>query len=195
MLNKFVIFAIAVILAAPIYAGTSGSNSTGGSSTGAGGGGGGAGHSGGGGGAGHSGGGGGAGHGSGGGGAGHGSGGGGAGHGGGANGSVGHSGGLSGGAAAATARSVAYGHELSSHGGISPTDAMHATHLAGGKLSEGEHTTSKSPGMDHHHNSYRREPKYDHQYWLSCLPGHDEIGDGMWAGCGGISKSRSGHKS
>jgi len=172
MLSKVAIFAVAVILAAPICAAT-GSSSGGASSTGAGvGGGGGA-----------------AGHGGGGGGGGTG-----AGHGGGANGSVGHGGGLGGRAAAAAARSAVDRHELSSHGGVSPTDAMHATHLAGGKLSEGEHTTSKSPGMDHHHNPYRREPKYDHQYWLSCLPGHDEIGDPMFAGCGGaITKSRSGH--
>ena len=192
MLNKIVIFAAAVILASPICAAAGGSSSGGGSppaTTVSGGGSSAGGNSPGGGGAGSRGGGGrgDAGHGGVAGSV--------AGHGGSAYGGGGHSGGLGGRVAAGSARSVVDARELSSRGGISPTDAMHATHLAGGKLSEGEHTTSKSPDMDHHHHLYRREPKYDHQYWLSCLPGHDEIGDGMWAGCGGISKSRSGHKS
>jgi hypothetical protein len=173
MFSKVAIFALTVILAAPICAVTGASTPPGGNSAGAGS----DGHSSGGGV--HAGG-----------------GGGGAGHGSGATGGAARSSGLSGRAAGATARSTVDGHATASRAGASPTDAMHATHLAGGKLSEGEHTTSKSPGMDHHHNPYRREPRYDHQYWLSCLPGHDEIDYGMWlGGCNGITKSRSGHKS
>jgi hypothetical protein len=130
MFSKVVIFAVAVILAAPICVAAGGGSSGGGGSAGGGAGG----------------------HGGGGGG------GGGGGHGGGGNGG-GHSGGLSGRAAAATARSGVYGHALSDRAGISRADAMHATHLAGDKHSEVERTSSKSPGMNHRY-PYRREPKY-----------------------------------
>jgi hypothetical protein len=135
MLSKFVTLAAAVILAAPICAATGGSTPAGGSSTPT------------------------AAGGNSGGGAAHG------GSGGGANGSVGRSGGLSGRAAAATARGVGEGRELSSHAGISPTDAMHATHPAVGKLSEGEPRTAKSRRTDDHehdnqHHRIFREPNY-----------------------------------
>jgi len=171
MLSKVVIFAVAVILVAPIYAGTSGSSSTGGSSTGAGAGG----HSGGGGG-------------------------GGGGHGGGATGGAGRNGGLSGRAAAATARSVVDGHELSSHGHISPTDAMHATHLAADKSAEGEHTTSKHPSMDHHrcYPYYRCEPdygaKFNQQLIPACVPDADLKNRWSLFDCNGPTKSHPGHK-
>jgi hypothetical protein len=165
MLSKFVILAVAVILAAPIYAGTGGGTSGGGSSTGAGAGAGG--HSGGGRG-------------------------GGGGHGGGATGGAGRSSGLSGSAAAATARSVAGGHELSSHAGISHTDAMHATHLAGDEHFEGKHTTSKSPGLDHRYHPSRREPFYDvsdnHSFVYECTPAFDR-NHRSWFDCYGPTKS------
>jgi hypothetical protein len=171
MFSKVVIFAVVVILAAPIYAAAGG------------GGGGGGGGSGGGGGGGHGGGGGGGGHGGGGGG----------GHGGGAYGGAGHSGGLSGRAAAATARSGVYGHDLSDRAGISRADAMHATHQAGDKHSEVERTSFKSPSMDHHSHPYRREPKYGHgvagdqTYFPLCIaPATFD--------CNVPTKSRSGHK-
>ncbi len=166
MLSKVVILAVSVILAAPICAATSGSNSTGGNSTGAGA----SGHNGGGGEAG----------------------GGGGGHGGGANGS----GGLGGRAAAAAAHSGVDGHELSSRAGISHTDAMHATHLAGGKLSEGERTTSKHPSMDHHHHPYRREPHYatNRLKFPSCIPA-PETQMMPWFDCNRPTKSLAGHKS
>ena len=178
MLSKFVILAVAVILAAPIYAGTGGGSSGGGSSSGAGGGGGGGGHGGGGGGGGS---------------------GGGGGHGGGASGGAGHSSGLSGSAAAATARGAVGGHELTSHAGISRADAMHATHLAGSKHSEGEHTTSKSPGVDHHYrHPYRREPNYGDQIdlpmGLECVPAAD-LNKRSWFDCNGPTKRLPGHKS
>jgi hypothetical protein len=185
MLNKIAIFAAAVILAAPICAAAGGSSSGGGSSTGTGVGGGASsagGNSAGGGAGSHSG------------------GGGDAGHGGGANGVVAHSGGLSGGAAAATARSVAYGHELS-HGGISHTDAMHATHFPGVNHSEGEHTSSKLPSMDHPNRgcSYRCEPKYrapfNQQLIPACVPDADMNNKWSWFDCNGPTKSQSGHKS
>jgi hypothetical protein len=170
MLSKFAIFAVAVILAAPIYAGTGGGSSGGGSSAGAGGGGGG-------------------GHGGGGGG-------GGAGHSGGATGGGGHSGGLSGSAAAATAHSAVGGHELSSRVGMSHTDAMHATHLADTKHSEGEHTPSKSP--DHRYHPSRREPFYggasDQLNLPMCLPAA-EMDHRSWFDCNGPTKSLPGHKS
>ena len=184
MLNKIAIFAAAVILAAPICAAAGGSSSGGGSSTGTGVGGGGSsagGYSAGGGAGSHSGGGGDAGH-------------------GGANGVVAHSGGLSGGAAAATARSIAYGHELS-HGGISHTDAMHATHFPGVNHSEGEHTSSKLPSMDHPNRgcSHRCEPKYrapfNQQLIPACVPDTDMNNKWSWFDCNGPTKSQSGHKS
>ena len=171
MFSKVVIFAVVVILAAPIFAATGGSSYGGGSSAGAGAGG----HSGGGGG-----------------------GGGGGGHGGGANGGVGRSGGLTGRAAAATARSGAYGHDLSDRAGISRADAMHATHLAGDKHSEVERTSSKSPIMDHRHNPYRREPNYgvagDQTYIPTCMAAADRNNRSRFD-CNGPTKSLSGHKS
>ena len=165
MFSKVVIFAVAVILAAPICAATGGSSSGGGSSAGAGGGG---------------------------------HGGGGGGHGGGANGGIGRSGGLSGRAAAATARSGVYGRDLSGHAGISRADAMHATHLAGDKHSEVERTSSKSPIMGHHPYPYRREPNYgvagDQTYIPTCMAAADR-NNTSWFDCNGPIKSRSGHKS
>jgi hypothetical protein len=186
MLNKIAIFAAAAILAAPICAAAGGSSSGGGSSTGTSVGGGvssAGGNSAGGSAGGHSG------------------GGGDVGHGGGASGGVAHSGGLGGGAAAATARSVAYGHELSSHGGIPHADAMHATHLPGVNHSEGEHTASKLPNMDHHNrcSSYRCEPNYrapfNQQLIPACVPGVDMNNKWSWFDCNGPTKSQSGHKS
>ena len=157
MLGKFVILTAAVILAAPIYAGTGGGSSGGGSSTGAAGSGGGGGHGGG----------------AGGGGAGAGAG---AGHSAGANGGVGRSSGLG--------------------GRASHTDAMHATHLAGDKHSEVEHTTSKSPGVDHHH-PYRRGPNYgvwEMPLYINpgCMPDRNHR---SWFDCNGPTKSLLEHKS
>jgi hypothetical protein len=153
MLSKFVILAVAVILATPIYAGTGGGSSGGGSSTGVGAGAGG-----------HS----------------SGGGGGGGGHGGGANGSGGRGGGLSGRAAAVTARSGVNGHNPSAPAGISRPDAMHATHLADRKLSEGEH------------HPYRREPNYGN-YGKSVS--EDDVYAKSWFNCFGPTKSLPGHKS
>jgi hypothetical protein len=100
---------------------------------------------------------------------------------------------LSGGAAMAAAHGAVDGHALASHAAISHPDAMHATHLTGGKLSEGEHTTSKLPSMDHHH-LYRREPKYEHQYFLSCIPG--PVTQNMaFFDCNTPTKTLSGHRS
>jgi hypothetical protein len=166
MFSKVVIFAIAVILAAPICAATGGSSLGGGSSAGAGAGG----------------------HSSGGGGGGS------AGHaGGGANGGVGRSGGLTGRAAAATARSAVYGHDLSDRAGVSRANAMHATHRPGDKHSEVERTSSKSPSMHHHRYPYRREPNYgvavDRTYIPACWNNRS------WFDCDGPTKSLSGHKS
>jgi hypothetical protein len=170
MFSKVVILAVAVILAAPICAATGGSSSGGGSSAGAGGGG----------------------HGGGGGG------GGGGGHGGGANGGVGRSSGLSGLAAATTARSGVYGHDLSDRAGISRADAMHATHLAGDKHSEVERASSKSPSMDHHRHPYRREPNYgvagDQTSPGTCMTTGGR-NNWSWFDCTGPTKSLSGHKS
>jgi hypothetical protein len=170
MLSKVVIFAVAVILAAPIYAATGGGG--GGSSAGAGGGG------------------------HGGGVGGHGGGGGG-GHGGGAYGGAGHSGGLSGRAAAATARGGVYGHDLSDRAGTSRTDAMHAAHLAGDKHSEAERTGSKLPSMDRHSHPYLGEPNYgvagDQTYLPTCMAVADRD-NRSWFDCNGATKSRSGHK-
>jgi hypothetical protein len=167
MFSKVVIFAVAVILAAPICAAAGG-----------GGGGGGGGHGGGGGG-------------------GHGGGGGGGGHGGGAYGGGGHSGGLSGRAAAATARSGMDGHDLSARAGISRADAMRATHTAGDKHSEAERTSSKSPGMDHHSHPHRREPNYgvggDGISVGPCMAAAGRYYS-SWFGCIGPTKSHSGHK-
>jgi hypothetical protein len=105
---------------------------------------------------------------------------------------------LGGRAAAATARSVVGGHELSSHAGISLTDAMHATHLAGDKHSEGEHTISKSPGIDHRYHPSRREPFYgvaiDQVKWPTCFPAVD-LNSRSWFDCNGPTKSLPGHKS
>ena len=169
MLSKVVIFAVAVILAAPICAATGGGGSGGGSSAGAGAGG----------------------HGGGGGG------GGGGGHGGGANGGGGRGGGLTGRAAAATARGGLYGHALSDRAGISRAEAMHATHLAGDKHSEVERTSSKSPGMGHRPHPYRREPNYgvagDQTYLPTCMAVADRD-NRSWFDCNGATKSRSGHK-
>ena len=148
MLSKVVIFAVAVILAAPIYAATGG--------------------------------------------------GGGGGHGGGAYGGAGHSGGLSGRAAAATARSGVYGHDLSDRAGISRADAMHATHPAGDKHSEVDRTSSKSPSKDHHSHPYGREPSYgvagNQSYIPTCMPAADR-NNKSWFDCNGPTKSRSGRKS
>jgi hypothetical protein len=168
MFCKVAILAVAVILAAPVCAATGGSSSGGGSSAGAGAGG----HSGGGGG--------------------------GSGHGGGANGGVGRSSGLSGRAAAATARSGVYGHDLSDRAGISRADATHATHLAGDKHSEVERTSSKSSSMDHHRHPYRREPNYgvagDQSYIPICMAAADR-NNRSWFDCNGPTKSLSRHKS
>jgi hypothetical protein len=169
MFSRVVIFAVAVMLAAPICAATGGSSSGGRSSAGGGAGG----------------------HGSGGGG------GGGGGHGGGANGGVGRSGGLTGRAAAATAPSGMYGHALSGRAVISRADAMHATHLAGDKHTEVERTSSKSP-MDHHHHPYRREPTYgvagDQTFMPTCMTAADR-NNRSWFDCSGPTKRFSGHKS
>ena len=169
MFSKVVTFAVAVILAGPICAATGGGGSGGGGSAGAGG------------------------HGGGGGG-GVGGGGGGGGHGGGAHGG----GGLSGRAAAATARSGVYGHELSGRAGISHADAMHATHLAGDKHSEVERSNSKSPGMDHHSHPNRREPNYgvagNQTYIPTCMTAADR-NNKSWFDCSGPIKTRSGHRS
>lgn len=168
MLGKVAIFAVAVTLAAPICAATGGSGSGGGSSAGAGAGG-------------------------------HGGGGsaGGAGHGGGPAGGVGRSGGLSGRAAAATGRSGVYGHDLSDRAGILPTDAMHATRLAGDRHSEVEHTSFRSPGMDRPRHPYRREPDYgpalDQPYLPACMPAADR-NIRSWFDCSGPTKSLSGRK-
>ena len=168
MFSKVVILAVAVILAAPICAATGGGSSGGGSSAGAGAGG----------------------HGGGGGGGG--------GHGGGANGGVGRSGGLSGRAAAATARSGVFGHALSDRAGISRADAMHATHLAGDKHSEVERTSSKSPSMDHHRYPHRREPNYgvagDQTFVGTCMSTGGR-NNWSWLDCNGPTKSHSGRKS
>lgn len=176
MFSKVVIFAVAVILAAPICAATGGGGSGGGSSAGAGAGG----------------------HGGGGGGSG---GGGGGGHGGGVGGGAGRGGGLAGRAAAATALSGGvYGHALSARAGISRADAMHATHLAGGKHAEVERTSSKSPGMGHHHHPYRREPNYgygvagDQTFVPTCMAPADRDSR-SWFDCNGPTKSHSGRKS
>jgi hypothetical protein len=174
MFSKVVIFAVAVILAAPICAAAGGGGSGGGGSAGGGAGG----------------------HGGGGGGGGHGGGGGGGGHGGGAYGGGGHGGGLSGRAAAATARSGVYGHDLSARAGISRADAMHATHTAGDKHSEAERTSSKSPGMDHHRHPHRREPNYgvgDYPISVGCISGAGGHYS-SWSDCNGPTKSHSGHK-
>ena len=169
MFSKVVVFAVAVILAAPICAAGGGGSGGGGSAGGGAGG-----------------------HGSGGGG------GGGGGHGGGANGGVGRSGGLTGRAAAATARSGAYGHDLSDRAGISRADATHPTHLAGDKHSEVERTSSKSSSMDHHRHPYRREPNYgvagDQSYIPICMAAADR-NNRSWFDCNGPTKSLSRHKS
>ncbi len=121
-----------------------------------------------------------------------------AGHGSGAHAGVAHSGGLSGGAAA-TARSVAHGRELSSREGISHSDAMHATHLP--SVNHSEHPSSKPPSMDHHNGCYslRCEPKYRapfNQQLISewCVPRADVNNNWSWFDCNGPTKSQSGHK-
>lgn len=101
-----------------------------------------------------------------------------AGHGGATTGGVGRSGGLSGRAAAATAPS--------SRAGTSHTDAVHA----------GEHTTSKSPGNDHHHHPYRLEPDYGvvmDQPNFPCAP--TVAMNNTWFDCNRPTKSVPGHKS
>ena len=168
MFNKVVIFAAAVILAAPIGAVAGGGGSGGGGSAGGGAGG----------------------HGGGGGG------GGGHGGGGGGGGGVGRGSGLAGHAAAATARSAVYGRALSDRAGISRAEAMHATHLAGDKHSEAERTSPKSP-MDHHHHPYRREPHYGiagDQTFIPCMAVADR-NNRSWFDCNGPTKRLSGHKS
>jgi hypothetical protein len=104
---------------------------------------------------------------------------------------------LTGRAAAATARSGVYGHVLSDRAGISRADAMHATHLAGDKHSEVEHTSSKSPSTDQHH-PYRREPNYgvagDQISVGTCMAAAGRYYS-SWFDCNGPTKSRSGHKS
>ena len=119
---------------------------------------------------------------------------GGAGHGGGANGS----GGLSGRAAAAAMHSAVNGLDPSLHAGISHADAMHATHYAGDKHSEGEHTASNSTGMHHHHHPYREEPGYgvggDQSYFSTCIPDAD-TSNRSWFDCNRPTKSTPGHKS
>jgi hypothetical protein len=171
MLNRITIFAAAVILAAPVCAATGGASSAGGNSTGGSAGG----------------------HSEGGGGSGGGSSGG-AGHGSGANGS----GGLSGRAAAATMHSAVNGLDPSLHAGISHADAMHATHFAGDKHSEGEHAASNSTGMHHHHHPYREEPGYgvarDQSYFSTCIPAAD-TSTRSWFDCNRPTKSIPGHKS
>jgi hypothetical protein len=165
MFSKVVIFAVAVILAAPIFATTGGSSSGGGSSAGAGAGG----HSGGG------------------------------GSGGGQGGGAHGGGGLGGRAAAATARTDVYAHDLSDRASISRADAMHATHLAGDKHSEVERTSSKSPIKDHPRDPNRREPNYglarDQTYIPACMMAAADRNYRSWFDCNGPTKSRSGHKS
>jgi hypothetical protein len=104
---------------------------------------------------------------------------------------------LSGRAAAATARSGEYGHDLSARAGISRADAMHATHAAGDKHSGAEHTSSKSPGMDHHSHPYRREPNYgvrgDQISVGPCMAAAGRYYS-SWFGCNGPTKSSSGHR-
>jgi hypothetical protein len=104
-----------------------------------------------------------------------------AGHSGGANGSVAHSGGFN-------------GHALASHTGIAHTDAMHATHLATGKHSEVERTSSKSPCMDGHCYQNRREPTHNGQgsaYATNQQPIHICMtGARVWWDCGAPTKSR-----
>jgi len=173
MLSKIAIFAVAVILAAPICVAAGGGGGGGGSSAGGGGGS----------------------HGGGGGGGGHGGGGAGAGHGGGGGG-FGHSGGLSGRAAAATARGAVYGHDASKGATITHAGAMHATHVSGDKHSEIEHTSFKPPGTDHGRRPYRREPGYGsgiNEPQSPCIPTADR-NSSSWFGCNGPSKSVSGHK-
>jgi hypothetical protein len=168
MLGKVAIFTVAVTLAASICAATGGSGSGGGSSAGAGAGA-------------------------------HGSGGsvGGAGHGGGPAGGVGLSGGLSGRAAAATARSGVYGHDLSGRAGISHIDAMHATRPGGDRHFEVEHTSFRPPGVDIRRYPYRREPDYwsaiDQPYLPACMPAADR-NIRSWFDCSGPTKSLSGRK-
>jgi hypothetical protein len=166
MFSKVVIFAVAVILAAPICAATGGGGSGGGSSAGAGAGG----------------------HGGGGGGGG--------GHGGGANGGGGRGGGLTGRAAAATARGGLYGHALSDRAGISRADGMHATHLAGDKHPEVERTSSKSPMDHHSHLSRREPHGIAgvQTFIPTCMTAADK-NDRSWFDCGGPTKRLSGHKS
>jgi hypothetical protein len=100
---------------------------------------------------------------------------------------------LTGRAAAATARSGVYGHDLSGRAGISRADAMHATQLAGDKHSEVGRTTSKSPIMDDHRYPYRREPGYGAGADQTCMPAADR-NNRSWFDCG-PSKSLSEHKS
>jgi hypothetical protein len=167
MFSKVVIFAVAVILAAPICAATGGGGSGGGGSAGGGAGG----------------------HGGGGGG-----GSGGGGHGGG--GGVGRGSGLAGHAAAATAHSGGYGRALSDRAGISRADAMHATHLAGDKHSEVERTSPKSP-MDHHPPYRREPGyglARDQTFIPACMTAADR-NNRSWFDCNGPTKSLSGHKS
>jgi len=110
-------------------------------------------------------------------------------------GGVGRGGGLSGRAAAATARGSAYGHDVSKN---AVTDAMHATHMAGDKHSEVEHTSLKTPGMDGGAHRYRREPGYSGRgypttYFPTCMPGADR-NNSSWFDCYGPTKSSAGHK-
>jgi hypothetical protein len=106
---------------------------------------------------------------------------------------------LGGHAAAAAAHSAVDGHALASRAAISHADAMHATHLAGTKLSEAEHTTSKNPSMDHHRcYPYRCEPNYgnriNQQLIPACVPGADWNNRTLFD-CNGPTKTLAGHKS
>jgi hypothetical protein len=105
---------------------------------------------------------------------------------------------LTGLAAAATARSGVYGHDLSGRAGISRANAMHATHLAGDKHSEVERASSKSSSMHHHGYRYRREPNYgvagDQTYISTCMADADR-NNRSWFDCNGPTKSHPGHKS
>ena len=125
------------------------------------------------------------------------------GSGGGASAGGGHSGGLGGRAAAATARGGVYGPNRSERAGISHSDAMRATHLAGVKKSEVEPTSSKISGMNHHHHPYLREPNYGvasgpQIYIPSCMPGFDRNTDRnawAWFDCNQPTKRLLGRRS
>lgn len=129
---------------------------------------------------------------------------GGGGSGGGAAGGGGHGGGgLGGRAAAATARGGGYGSNRSARAGISHSDAMRATHLAGDKKSEVRATSSKIPDVNGHHHPYLREPHYGaasgpETYIPSCMPGFDRNTDRnawAWFDCNQPTKRLLGRRS